>query len=95
MKQQPARLRPLAGPAGAASAYGKHWWCLRIFWGRIKFESRWAGECLTKLLVRCSSWWAVAGGPHDAKGAIVTITAGAGGLDAMDWAAMLERMYLR
>jgi peptide chain release factor 2 len=35
------------------------------------------------------------GGPHDSKGAVLTITAGAGGLDAMDWAGMLERMYLR
>jgi hypothetical protein len=31
-------------------------------------------------------------GPHDARGAVVTIQAGAGGVDAMDWAEMLERM---
>ncbi|MBR3230452.1 peptide chain release factor 2 [Candidatus Saccharibacteria bacterium] len=34
-------------------------------------------------------------GPHDDKDAILRITAGAGGTEAMDWAAMLERMYLR
>jgi protein subunit release factor B len=36
-----------------------------------------------------------AGGPHDEKGAVLQINAGAGGLDAMDCAAMLERMYMR
>lgn len=34
-------------------------------------------------------------GRHDKASAIVTIQAGAGGTDAQDWAAMLERMYLR
>lgn len=34
-------------------------------------------------------------GPHDASNAIVTITAGAGGTDAQDWAEMLLRLYLR
>ena len=34
-------------------------------------------------------------GPYDGENAIVRITAGAGGTEAMDWASMLERMYLR
>ena len=35
------------------------------------------------------------GGEYDDRGAAVTIQAGAGGMDAMDWALMLQRMYLR
>ena len=34
-------------------------------------------------------------GQHDKSNAIMTIHAGQGGSDAMDWAAMLERMYIR
>lgn len=34
-------------------------------------------------------------GPYDTNNAIVRITSGAGGTEAMDWASMLERMYLR
>lgn len=34
-------------------------------------------------------------GPYDRNSAVVTIQAGAGGTDAQDWAAMLERMYMR
>ncbi len=34
-------------------------------------------------------------GPYDSKDAIMRITSGAGGTEAMDWAGMLERMYLR
>ena len=34
-------------------------------------------------------------GPYDNNDAIIRITSGAGGTEAMDWAGMLERMYLR
>lgn len=34
-------------------------------------------------------------GPYDSREAVVRISAGVGGLDAQDFAAMLERMYLR
>jgi peptide chain release factor 2 len=35
------------------------------------------------------------GGTHDSAGAYVAIAAGAGGIDACDWAAILFRMYAR
>jgi len=38
---------------------------------------------------------AVMRGPHDSGGAVLSIHAGSGGTEAMDWASMLERMYRR
>ena len=35
------------------------------------------------------------GGPHDTEGAIISLHAGQGGTEAMDWAEMLLRMYMR
>ncbi len=38
---------------------------------------------------------AMLSGPHDQGNAMLTINAGAGGTDSQDWAAMLQRLYLR
>ena len=41
------------------------------------------------------SFQAMLSGQYDGEDAIIAIHAGAGGTDSQDWAAMLERMYLR
>lgn len=41
------------------------------------------------------SFEAMLSGPYDEDDALLAIHAGAGGTDSQDWAAMLERMYLR
>jgi peptide chain release factor 2 len=41
------------------------------------------------------SFTSMLSGPYDHDSALLAIHAGAGGTDSQDWAAMLERMYLR
>ncbi|MBZ0302456.1 MAG: peptide chain release factor 2 [Anaerolineae bacterium] len=46
-------------------------------------------------IVERMSFQALLSGTYDQENAILAIHAGAGGTDSQDWAAMLERMYLR
>ena len=51
-------------------------------------------DALTEIVQRMSLQ-ALLSGPYDDRDAILAIHAGAGGTESQDWAAMLERMYLR
>ncbi len=51
-------------------------------------------ESLEKILSR-RELSVMLSGPYDAGNALLAIHAGAGGTDSQDWAAMLQRMYLR
>lgn len=52
------------------------------------------GEAL-RVIVEKMSLQTMLAGEYDSQNAILGIHAGAGGTDSQDWAAMLERMYLR
>ncbi|GAB0496478.1 hypothetical protein MMPV_007790 [Pyropia vietnamensis] len=63
-------------------------------------RTEWLAEATARLdgLAADLAAWETAAllrGPYDHLGAVVTITAGVGGTDAADWAAMLVRMYTR
>jgi peptide chain release factor 2 len=58
--------------------------------GEVTAEIERAEQRLDELELR-----ALLNGPHDARGAILTINARDGGTDAADWAEMLLRMYLQ
>lgn len=56
-----------------------------------------AGSMLASVEARLAEleFTRILGGPDDARNAIVSVNAGAGGTEAQDWAEMLLRMYLR
>ncbi len=58
--------------------------------GEVASGLRWVDAELDRIEVAT-----LLSGEHDASDAIVSVHAGEGGVDAMDWAQMLQRMYLR
>ena len=62
--------------------------------GDMQVELEAETEALRKI-VETMSLQAMLAGDYDNEDAIFAIHAGAGGVDAQDWAEMLERMYLR
>ncbi|MBI1259370.1 MAG: peptide chain release factor 2 [Chloroflexi bacterium] len=58
--------------------------------GELTSETDALSEIVQKMSLR-----ALLSGPYDDQDAILAIHAGAGGTESQDWAAMLERMYLR
>ncbi len=62
--------------------------------GDMGAEMEAEAEALRKI-VEAMSFQAMLSGDYDREDAIFAIHAGAGGVDAQDWAEMLERMYLR
>jgi len=56
----------------------------------LQIETNTIGEQVEKLSLQ-----AMLSGEYDDEDAILAIHAGAGGVDAQDWAQMLERMYMR
>ena len=67
---------------------------MQISGGEMKNEFEEQIETIEKQLVTLKKALRFQG-QYDDKDAIVRITSGAGGTEAMDWAGMLERMYLR
>lgn len=72
---------------------------LRELCGMVSEEKEWE-DIVTQMddLARAVDkleFFTLFNGPYDVNGAIVSIHAGAGGVDAQDWAAMLLKMYLR
>jgi peptide chain release factor 2 len=55
----------------------------------------WAGIEQAEALIGKLEFRRMLSGEHDAKDAIMSINAGAGGVDSQDWAEMLLRMYTR